>query len=285
MTQKTSTFRRRAGGAVAAMALALAASVAGALPASAHTQVTPSAPEPGSTVTTGPVTVAVTATDPILESGHKGIVVKGPDDEELYYGDGCATVTNGGTLSSDVTLGEPGEYTVIWTLVAEDGHQQSSDDFEPFTFTWQPDAGEKTAPGYTEAPVCGEDAPETAPGSADESESGDTDAKDDTAESAAPDATAEGDAPAPLTENDDEWNDIGWLIAAAGIVFLAAALVVLISARRKMLADDDETEDAPADDAAGTSAPEPTSPEPDAPDERDDDSSTGRSDGGTTPSA
>lgn len=238
---RTSNTRRRAPRAIAAaFALGLAVAVAGALPASAHTQVSPASPEPGSTVTTGPVTVALNTTEPILASGQKSIVVQGPGDEELYYGDGCTEVSNGMTLSSEVSLGEPGEYTVIWTLVAEDGHTQSSNDFEPFTFTWQPDDGQETVAGQTSVPTCGEEPP------ADSADEGATQ-NGTTENGASGDDTAESNA----AESDTAEEDIAWLIAAAGIIFIVVAAVVMISVRRRMLADDPEATPDSEDDSTG----------------------------------
>lgn len=237
MTRTVTTTRRFGRGALAAGVLAAAALFVGAIPASAHTQVTPAAPDPGSTVTSGPVTVALTTTDPILEDGQHGIVVRGPGDEETYYGDGCADVSNGTTLSSDVTLGEPGEYTVVWTLVASDGHQQSSDDFAPFTFEWKPDKGEKTAEGQSEIPVCGEDGDSGTSGQDSDGDGGqDSDQQSD--QSAQGDDSATGSERG--AEEFDDWGDLAWVIVAAGIVFIGAAAVVLIVVRRKMLADAEE---------------------------------------------
>ncbi|QPZ37651.1 copper resistance CopC family protein [Paramicrobacterium chengjingii] len=237
---RTSTRATRTPRVVAiAFAVGLAAALAVGVPASAHTQVAPASPEPGSTVTTGPVTIALNTTEPVLESGRKSIVVTGPGDDERYFGDGCATVTNGTTLSADVTLGEPGEYTVIWTLVAEDGHQQSSADFEPFTFTWQPDDGEETVEGAASVPRCGHEP------SADASDDGGS------SSDALPESNAQGDEAPGDEASEPEGSDIGWLIAAGGIVFIAAAAVVMILVRRRMLADDAEDEDAPSDVSAG----------------------------------
>ncbi|GAB2524667.1 copper resistance CopC family protein [Paramicrobacterium agarici] len=244
----TTTERRRAPRAIAlALAAGIAVSMAGALPAAAHTQVSPAAPEPGSTVTTGPVTVALETTEPILESGQKSIIVKGPGDEERYFGDGCTEVTNGTTLSAEMTLGAPGEYTVVWTLVAEDGHTQSSNDFEPFTFTWQPDEGQQSAEGSPSVPTCGD---ESSSGETGDEESSDAGSSDEASGS-----ESQGDEPADNDASAADGGDIAWLIAAAGIVFIAAAAVVMIAVRRKMLADD--AEDAAADDDAA--APDDTS--------------------------
>ncbi|MCW4458883.1 copper resistance protein CopC [Microbacterium sp. MPKO10] len=248
--------RRMLGFALAAgiaVSLGAVASVAGAPSAVAHTQVAPASPKPGSTVTSGPVTVALTTTDPILASGQKSIVVEGPGGTEQYFGDGCTEVTNGETtLSAEVTLGEPGEYTVIWTLVAEDGHTQSSNDFAPFTFTWEPEAGEETATGSDTVPTCGEDSADAGtdePGT-DESGADDSEASDGAGEESGEEAGAPG-----ADSSDADVSDLAWLIGAAGIIFIATAIVVMIAVRRRMLQDDDDPDnDDPDDDDPGTGA-------------------------------
>ncbi|WP_166996748.1 copper resistance CopC family protein [Paramicrobacterium fandaimingii] len=246
---RTSITGARAPRAVAvAFAVGLAAALAVGAPASAHTQVAPASPEPGSTVTTGPVTVALNTTEPVLESGQKSIVVRGPGDEERYFGDGCATVSNGMTLSADVTLGGPGEYTVIWTLVAEDGHTQSSDDFEPFTFTWQPEEGQQTTEGASSVPTCGEEPPAEAP---DDSGSSSDEPSESSSQGSQGSQNGQDNQAADEPASEPDSSDIGWLIAAGGIVFIAAAAVVMILVRRRMLADDAEDEDAAASDAKG----------------------------------
>ncbi|SEB83052.1 CopC domain-containing protein [Paramicrobacterium humi] len=212
---RTLVRRRVRRGGVAVVALALAAALGLAAPALAHTQVAPAAPEPGSTVTEGPVTVAITTTDPVLEAGQRSIVLRGPDGSEQYFGDGCATVTNSTTVSAQITPGQPGTYTVIWTLVALDGHVQSSEDFAPFTFTWQPADGQQTATGQSAVPTCGEAAATQKP----------------TQEKA--------DEKAPVL-NEHGWGDLGWIIGGVAIVFVAAVIVIMLLVRRSLTNEDDE---------------------------------------------
>jgi len=137
-------------------AVVLAAVAGTAAPASAHTSFLSSSPEAGSVVTEQPGTISVTTTDDLLVLGDEvtgmAVQVSGPagSEEPLYYGDGCVTVS-GATAAVDVQLGEPGEYTVTWKVIAADSHPLDGQ----FTFTWQPAPGQEVAEGSTEAPTCG----------------------------------------------------------------------------------------------------------------------------------
>ena len=124
-----------------------------AAPAFAHNYVVATTPAAGAVVTEQPGVVSVTTNDNLLDLSGEGagsaIQVSGPADAPRYYGDGCATVS-GPTLATEVELGEPGEYTVVWQTVSTDGHSIS----DTFTFTWQPDAGQVLAEGSATAPSC-----------------------------------------------------------------------------------------------------------------------------------
>jgi methionine-rich copper-binding protein CopC len=170
----------RLGRSVLAGIVVLVTTLCGAAPAFAHNYVVGTTPEAGSTVTEQPGVVSITTNDNLLDLSGEGagsaIQVSGPADAPLYYGDGCATVS-GPTLSTEVQLGEPGEYTVVWQTVSTDGHSIS----DTFTFTWQPDATQVLGDGSAAAPTCatagsGEtgvaDTDAAAPDAADSSESG-----------------------------------------------------------------------------------------------------------------
>jgi copper resistance protein C len=137
-------------------AVVLAAVAGTAAPASAHTSFLSSSPEAGSVVTEQPGTISVTTTDDLLVLGDEvtgmAVQVSGPagSDEPRYYGDGCVTVS-GATAATEVRLGEPGEYTVTWKVIAADSHPLDGQ----FTFTWEPAPGQELAEGSTEAPTCG----------------------------------------------------------------------------------------------------------------------------------
>jgi methionine-rich copper-binding protein CopC len=141
---------------LAGVALAVTALGWSAAPAYAHNYVVGTAPTAGSVVTEQPGIVSITTNDNLLdlsgEGGGSAIQVSGPADAPRYFGDGCATVA-GPTLSSEVQLGQPGEYTVVWQTVSTDGHSIS----DSFTFTWQPNAEQVRAEGSASAATCATD--------------------------------------------------------------------------------------------------------------------------------
>jgi methionine-rich copper-binding protein CopC len=136
--------------------LALTALGWSAAPAYAHNSVVGTAPAAGSVVTEQPGVVSITTNDNLLDLSGEGagsaIPVSGPADAPRYFGDGCATIA-GPTLSSEVQLGQPGEYTVVWQTVSTDGHSIS----DTFTFTWQPDPDQVLAEGSATASSCDSD--------------------------------------------------------------------------------------------------------------------------------
>ncbi len=73
--------------------------------------------------------------------------VQGPDG--LYYESSCSTI-NQNVLSTPVSLGPSGLYSVVWTAVSSDGHPIS----EGYTFTYV--APDSSAPGLGwDLPACG----------------------------------------------------------------------------------------------------------------------------------
>ncbi|MCP2031528.1 methionine-rich copper-binding protein CopC [Okibacterium sp. HSC-33S16] len=216
-------------GLLAAAALSLAAA-----PAQAHNTLVSSSPAAGSVVTEQPGTFAVTTNDALLEAGGtaNAIQVRGPGAEPLYYGDGCMTV-QGPTLTTPVTLGQPGEYTVIWQVVSADGHPIDGE----FTFTWQPAEGQELAEGLASAPVCGQSRAPVESGTPTPEPTFTTQT----------DSSGTTDAVAP-EETSAASSDILWIGGALAIV-VVAAVVVLIVLRRKSAtsaaAADDESSDTP----------------------------------------
>jgi methionine-rich copper-binding protein CopC len=192
-------------GAVIVTALAVSAT-----PASAHNSLLGSTPAAGSVVTEQPGTFSVTTNDDLLllggEARGMALQVSGPASSTvpLFYGDGCVTAS-GPTLSADLQLGEPGEYTVTWQVVSIDGHPVS----DQFTFDWQPAAGQPLAEGSPTAPTCGE--PAAASPSPDDGEPA-------------------GEVP-PAT--DGAFADALWIGGAAVAVLLAAAATFVIIIRRR----------------------------------------------------
>ena len=154
--------------------------------------------------------------------------ISGPGDDVRYYGDGCSTVF-GPSLETEVQLGQPGEYTVIWQVVSTDGHPISNE----FTFTWAPDAAQTLAEGQTSAPVCGQasspaatepstDAATTAPA---------PDATDSAAPAPEPEMTTQTDAAAG--EQSQAAGDILWIGGAVAVLLIAGLIVLLVLRRRK----------------------------------------------------
>jgi methionine-rich copper-binding protein CopC len=178
--------------------VALTALVWSAAPAYAHNYVVGTAPAAGSVVTEQPGVVSITTNDNLLDLSGEGagsaIQVSGPADAPRYFGDGCATIA-GPTLSSEVQLGQPGEYTVVWQTVSTDGHSIS----DTFSFTWQPDADQVLAEGSATASSCDTD------GSGSTAE--DTDAADSAADS-----------------------DSGTTVGASDLLWIGGALVAVLAA-------------------------------------------------------
>ena len=132
----------------------------GAAPASAHNYVVGSSPAADAVVTEQPGVFSVTTNDLLLDLGGSGagsaMVITGPGNAPLYYGDGCGAVS-GATVETSAQLGAAGQYTVIWQTVSTDGHAISDE----FTFDWQPSADQALAEGVATAPTCNTDAGET----------------------------------------------------------------------------------------------------------------------------
>ena len=119
MTARTKHARPRAGLALAA-ALLLAA--VGAGPAQAHDALQSTSPERDSTVTTAPTTVSLTLSEPPTDSESLNLsVITVTDSTGKTLSDGEVTVT-GPTISTKVTPGSNGPYTVLWRTVSSDGH-------------------------------------------------------------------------------------------------------------------------------------------------------------------
>lgn len=194
-----------AGVVVAVAGLALAAT-----PASAHNYVVGSTPAAGAVVTAQPGRVSITTNDNLLDLAGDGagsaMQVSGPTDAPRFYGTGCATVF-GPTLETEVQLGQPGEYTVVWQTVSTDGHSIS----DTFTFTWQPDPSQVLAAGSATAPTCATDG---------------SDATGSSTDAAATDA-ADADGGSAVRATDLLW------IGGALVAILAAIGATLLVLRRR----------------------------------------------------
>lgn len=104
---------------LAGLLVALGAGAVGATPAAAHASEVGSSPEAGATLDAPPQTVAVEFDSPILGIGA-AIVVRAADGTSVAVG---APQIDRQRISVDVDQAAmPGEYTVAYRVVAEDGH-------------------------------------------------------------------------------------------------------------------------------------------------------------------
>jgi copper resistance protein C len=140
---------------VARSAVTLAAASALVLasigPAQAHDSLVASTPAAHSTIETLPAEFSVTMNEPLrdLSGKHSGFALEVVDAQGLYYGDGCLRIT-GPTLSMGSSLGEAGDYRMLWQVVSEDGHTASGE----VPFHWSPQQATGTA-GLVAPPKCG----------------------------------------------------------------------------------------------------------------------------------
>lgn len=237
------------GAATAALALAPAGS------ASAHDYVVSSSPAAGSTVDAAPATAAVTFNDVILDLSGTGSsnVLEVTDAAGLHYEDGCST-TSGPTLTTGVSLGAAGDYTMTYQAVSADGHTVS----DAIPFTYAPAAGTAEAVGSPTRPGCDDTAGSGGAGGATEAPTADETDAASTSASPEPEMTTQatpGDdavaTPAAASESDSV--DAGLVIGiAVAIVVLAAAgvAVAIVTGRRR---DGAPVEDEHAADGASRS--------------------------------
>ncbi len=210
---------RRTPAAVAVLAVAVAGLVAtSTAPAQAHSYLVESTPTADSVVTELPDAFSVTMNEQLLDltGAGDGFALQVVDSSGAYFGDGCLTVS-GATLSTGVTLGAPGDYTLIWQVVSEDGHPVSGE----LMFTWQPTDAAQISAGSVAPPVCGASVP-TPTASASASATA----------SATPEPTATA-LPIALEEQADA--DLSAVFLVGGViaaVLVAAALVALWFRRR-----------------------------------------------------
>ncbi|MDF2443010.1 MAG: copper resistance protein [Subtercola sp.] len=149
----TPESRRRAALAlVVGLVLAGVGAGAGAAsPALAHDTVVSSSPERGETVTEPIKTLSITFSDDLLVIPDSVTAITVTDVDGGHHESGCATV-DGDTVSTDVALGEAGEYTVIYLVVSSDSHKTEN----TYTFDWQPSMPTATTTALMTSPDCGD---------------------------------------------------------------------------------------------------------------------------------
>ncbi len=137
----------------------LVAVLAIATPAYAHNYLVSSTPAEGELLTALPVEFTVTTNETLLTlDATSGFALQIQDAGGLYYGDGCLSI-DGATLRSGATLGEAGDYTLVWQVVSADGHPISGE----FGFSWQPADPSQISTGWAGLPECGATPPEPTP--------------------------------------------------------------------------------------------------------------------------
>lgn len=102
--------------------LATAALLAIPTAASAHVELVSSSPEAGANLDTAPTEVSVTFDDE-LDPDHSGFTVADADGNEVGSGEVDLTVADRNALRGEVTIADPGVYTVSYTVAGVDGHE------------------------------------------------------------------------------------------------------------------------------------------------------------------
>ena len=213
------TITRRPLAIVALGATLAAGAVLGfAAPASAHDVLVSSTPAQGDVLTTLPEAFSVTMNETLSDfvGDGTGFAIQVTDDSGRFYGDGCISLVDA-TMSMPATLGEAGQYTMIWQLISADSHpvSSSSTGYGPIVFTWQPPTGTTPSAGSAAAPVCGQAEPTPEPTMT-------TQAEDPVA---TPSATPTAVAEAPVS---DDTSTLLWLGGAALAVVVAIVATLLI---------------------------------------------------------
>jgi MYXO-CTERM domain-containing protein len=112
-------LRRAAAAAVAALALASLPGTAGA-----HVELISSSPAAGANLQTAPSRV-ILAFDGELDPAGSSFSVTDQRGQEVGTGSVDLEVADRNVLEGEVTISEPGTYTVEWTILGIDGHEVS----------------------------------------------------------------------------------------------------------------------------------------------------------------
>lgn len=145
-----------AGAAAVGLVLAVAA------PASAHNYVVSSTPAEDEVLTELPTSWELVTNESLLYVGNDevfGLLAR--DADGLYYGDGCVDVS-GARMSATPAIGEPGEYTLVFSFISADGHPLTGE----IPFEWAPTTATEAATGSAEVPRCGATADDPEPDAA-----------------------------------------------------------------------------------------------------------------------
>ena len=105
-----------------AAALAVALTLASAALAAAHVELTASTPEAGENLDTAPTEVTLTF-DGELDSEASTFTVADADGHQVGTGSVDLTVADRNVMIGEVTITEPGVYTVAYGVLGVDGHE------------------------------------------------------------------------------------------------------------------------------------------------------------------
>jgi methionine-rich copper-binding protein CopC len=135
--------------------LATAALLAIPAVASAHVELVSSSPEAGANVDTAPTEVSVTFDDE-LDPDHSTFSVTDAGGNEVGSGEVDLTIADRNVMRGDVSISDPGVYTVSYTVAGVDGHESegtfsfgfNTEDTIPDPTGGEPDEGPDTALPY-----------------------------------------------------------------------------------------------------------------------------------------
>jgi methionine-rich copper-binding protein CopC len=147
MQQKRLTLRARLR--LAAVAAILIPAAVAATPAAAHDSLSSAAPARDAVLTAAPDTVSLTLSEPPLDSGQLDTSILAVTDGAGKTVSDAKVTVDGPTLSTKITAGEAGTYTVRWRAVGSDGHPIEG----KYSFTVQPAAGTPPASATPAAPA------------------------------------------------------------------------------------------------------------------------------------
>lgn len=130
--------------------------------AAAHAELESSAPAAGDNLDTPPTEVTLTFDDELNPSGSS-FTVTDADGHEVGSGEVDLTVADRNVLSGEVTIADPGVYTVEYAVVGDDGHAVSgtisfgynADDAIPGSTTDEPPDTAMPTPRPPVAPLLG----------------------------------------------------------------------------------------------------------------------------------
>ncbi|WP_051703781.1 copper resistance CopC family protein [Glycomyces sp. NRRL B-16210] len=194
--------------------------IASAAPASAHAGVVGTDPENGATLAEAPAAVTVTFSE-ILDGPSTEIAVTDPSGAVVAVEDASF---DGDTFTQPMLYTEPGEYTVAFRLISEDGHRV--DDALTFTVEAIPE----------DLAAAGAEAPETEAETADEA----------TSEAEAPESTEEATTEA-AEEDSNTFAALAAILLGVLVVVVGGVVLVKTLGRKQNDTTEDDEKDGGAE--------------------------------------